>query len=304
MRGREEALNGPEPITAATDLGKTPVLRRIVGHVARILRPAAVHSADTAFPPADARGIGEIRNFGVVVCCSRAFKLLDIECGGVADGLGAVAQRPGRSDPSPPVPGSSEPEGRVRPIPLLVEARVRTTWLPDQHLPRIRETTLLRTVSVCASRWRSPGEGLQSRAVPLLQPSGVTDGGTGISLSPVEVRIRDATQLARDVPHSRTGVPPAEISTDDAALFTREAEELHGIAADRAELLTFFRRVPIDAISRLRLTENATKLLFEVTSSRNRTRARVHDLAAVRDTGNSEVYLVPHRNRYHTAHLS
>lgn len=306
MPGSEEALNRAKATAESPECSGTPILRRFVVRLVPVLRSPEVLNPEITVAPAQVHGVGAFHDFGAVMHDVRESGVLHFTCSGVCNGLSSIATEESAEQPDADsaARGLPVPDVGVRTLRLILAPRVRVPWLPRQRTLRVRGATLLEGTSVRSPRWSEAAEMVRTRAIAMIGPSFVAGDDDRTFLAPSRCYIRDATEQARTLQHSRTGVPPEEISPNDAALLTREAEELRGIAAGRAEIVTLFRRVPIEVISGIRLTDNATKLQFEVTVGRNRTRARVHDLAAVRDTGDSTVHLVPNRTNHRTANLA
>lgn len=306
MPGREEDLNIADVPGAAPGGLRAPALRKMLQRVAGVVTAAAVRDGEIEIRAATTHSLGPLWDFVTVVRDHDEPEALDIACPAVTDGLGEINAGGPAAETRSERPISDPPESRskVRTLALIFPSRVRSPWLPEQRPLRVRALGVLHEGRVHSSRWSDPGEGTRSHSVALVDLARIADGGTWTPLPSVPVRIQDGTPKAQKAAHTRIGVPPAEVSPEDTLLFTRDAEELRGIAPGKSELLTVFRKVPIELIASVRLAENSSKLQFEITLAGDRTRTRVHDLAAVRDTESSQVHLVPHRSRYGTAQLA
>ena len=108
--------------------------------------------------------------------------------------------------------------------------------------------------------------------------------------------IRTSEKLSRFA-HRRKSVDLGLLQDLERRSFLREAEVLKHVPADRAELLAVFRSIPIELIARLRYLAGRKEILYSIACGSMRTRTNVHDMAAIRDSANQEVHLVPHRTK-------
>jgi hypothetical protein len=106
-----------------------------------------------------------------------------------------------------------------------------------------------------------------------------------------------------ELPHFRSSVDLSLLPDSEYQGFLREAENLKGLPVARLELQAVFRHVPVELISQIRFVEERKAIIYRLSESR-RTRTRVHDMAAVRDTTGEEIHLVPHRTRFRWASLN
>jgi len=102
----------------------------------------------------------------------------------------------------------------------------------------------------------------------------------------------------------RKAVNPDALGEQVRESYLREAEITLGIACGEGEILAVFRNVPVSMISRFRLLEESGVLLYTISASDSSSRARVHEVAAVRDKARKTTHLVAHRTRYRTAHFA
>ncbi len=106
-----------------------------------------------------------------------------------------------------------------------------------------------------------------------------------------------------DMPHVRSSMDINLLPDSVYASFLREAEFIKKLPSARCELQAVFRNVPIELISQLQFLAEKNVIVYKISES-FRTRTRIHDMAAVRDTGSQEIHLVPHRTRFRWAFLN
>jgi hypothetical protein len=125
------------------------------------------------------------------------------------------------------------------------------------------------------------------------------------SLDGIELRAstREATSRIVRMPQIRSGDPPELLSLSECENCLREAQATRGIPADDAELLSVFRRVPVEGVTRIRFIESSRLLFFVLGVDYKPRRTRVHDVMAVRSVSTGQVHLVTHRTRYQAAVL-
>ena len=193
--------------------------------------------------------------------------------------------------------GTSNPVKRVDLLDLAVSRSL--------HLPKEQEVRIQRLGFMTAPRFRSLLISLRKAnihsqdCIPLPQ----VQNGCRCLLAAKSV-VHTATSGISVLPHAQASVSPDQLKASEYEGFLQEAEVLKGIPANRGKVLAVFRHVPIEMISGLRFLEEKKVILYNLTGEPRRTRTRVHDLAAIRDTSNQEIHLVPHRTRYRTVLLN
>jgi hypothetical protein len=105
-------------------------------------------------------------------------------------------------------------------------------------------------------------------------------------------------------PYKRISLQISELLDSECKSFLHEAEAIKGVPADRAELLAVFRNIPIEMISKMRYLAEKKIILYTICRGVRRTHTRVHDMAAIRDTGSQDVFLIPHRSRFQSVCLN
>jgi hypothetical protein len=176
---------------------------------------------------------------------------------------------------------------------LLPAAAVRSLAMPDAQKATIRQGRLIPPPNT-----RSTQVGFNRLAVRSLEsfrdhPVEIKDGRQALLEFPA---IRTAEQISR-FPHRRKSVDLEMLSDLERSSFLHEAQVLKRVPADRAELLAVFRSIPIELILRLRYLAGRKELLYSIAGGSVRTRTNVHDMAAIRDSANQEVHMVPHRTK-------
>jgi hypothetical protein len=306
MPGSEEAL-GKRGRRA--EAGRQPVsstFRRALSHLPAAGPTASVVELDPAIGAPASRSAPDLWEFGVEVRDAGTLEGVGIDPPAVSDGLGVLGARPGelppeRNDPSAVDYGECTPG--IRSVRLLWEPRVRSPWIAEQQPARVRTLPELSAATVRSPIITGPCESPEVISVSVVTSPKIQGGESWIGPHALNARVADDTRRARAIPHTRTGVAPSDVSVSDTELYLRDAQELRGVEPGQAELVAVFRRVPIELITRLRLSENATGLSFEVGAAESRSRTRIHDLAAVRDNGKAHVHLVPHRSRFESVAL-
>jgi len=140
------------------------------------------------------------------------------------------------------------------------------------------------------------------RSVPCFSDHPVRVHSAGRNLS-LHAKIGTVMKPISDLPYMRLSLKLENLKLSEKETFLREAGVLKNIPLERAELLAVFRHVPIELISRLRFLEEKRVLLFTL-SEESRTKTRIHDMAAVRDKANKEIYMVPHRTQFRSVSLN
>jgi hypothetical protein len=152
-----------------------------------------------------------------------------------------------------------------------------------------------------------PIPGLDSRVtsgnLPIVEMSEITPCRSW-ACAMSETNVHEATRRMRSFPHIRRAINSNSVGEEVRATFLREAEASNGINPRDAEVLAVFQNVPLSLISRFRLVVESNVLLYTISDLRNSSRARVHDVAAVRDKVRNTTHLVAHRTRYRTANLA
>ncbi len=144
---------------------------------------------------------------------------------------------------------------------------------------------------------------VKSGHLPMVEMSALTPCLSWPCAMP-ETDVHEATLRMRSFPHMRRAIDPDSVGEEIRASFLRDAEAANGINFSDAEVLAVFRNVPLSLISRFRLLVESGVLLYTVSDLENSSRARVHDVAAIRDRVRNTTHLVAHRTRYQTANLA
>jgi hypothetical protein len=116
--------------------------------------------------------------------------------------------------------------------------------------------------------------------------------------------IRSNLSLLSKLAFRRMSLDIQKLDSAEYRGFLNEAEVLRSIPIDRSELLAVFRSVPIEIISRLQYVSDVGMLLYSVSNQPQRKQTRLHDLAAIRDISDNEIYLIPHRAKYVSVSLA
>jgi hypothetical protein len=189
---------------------------------------------------------------------------------------------------------------RILDLNILKAAVVRNMALPNEQRARIRQATpinqpRLRTIHqvIPAAAVRTPARG----SIPL-----PAVGTEEMNIS-AQTGNRILISQVLDLPHIRSSVDINLLPDSEYESFLREAEILKNLPPERCELRAVFRHVPIELISQLHFLAEKNVIIYKMSESR-RTRTRIHDMAAVRDTGSQEIHLVPHRTRFRWASLN
>jgi hypothetical protein len=209
----------------------------------------------------------------------------------VLDGSAALGRQEGLADAF---------SCRVREFDILKPVIVKDLVLPNEQRARIRQSNgikppRLRTMNplISAPLIRKPA--CESISLPAIKTGDThisTRQGNRIPISQI-----------LDLPHVRSSVDISLLPDLEYEGFLREAETLKGLPVTRFELQAVFRHVPVELISQICFVEERNAIIYRLSESR-RTRTRVHDMAAVRDTTSEEIHLVPHRTRFRWASLN
>jgi hypothetical protein len=192
--------------------------------------------------------------------------------------------------------------GRVRSIELLAGAQVQDLKLPNKQEAPIRQMNLFirggcRSLSIDIVLKGAIHEmGYFINALPKIidrKQSLIGIAQVGSRLSRIEI-----------FPYKRTSLQICELLDSECQSFLHEAEAIKGIPVDRAELLAVFRHIPIEMISKMRYLAENKIILYTICRGIRRTHTRVHDMAAIRDTGSQDIFLVPHRSRFQSVYLN
>jgi hypothetical protein len=128
-----------------------------------------------------------------------------------------------------------------------------------------------------------------------MQPGTVVPAAIHLAANP---GIRILLSHFLSLPHLRKTVNLSLLSDSERTSFLQEARALKGIPEDRCELIGVFRHVPAEMISRLQFIAEKNVILYSIATDCVRTRVRIHDMAAVRDSSGQEIHLILHRSRY------
>jgi hypothetical protein len=221
-----------------------------------------------------------------------------LETANIKDGLDSLS--PDIDDPAAQGHEFEKSSSAVHPISLLDMAVAQTLRLPDAQGARIKQPRL--TID-SYFRWLRVSLAAAVHTPEYLQFK-LPAFGRADSLIAANPAIRSVTTRIAMIPHRRASIDVNTLKASDYEGFLNEAKVLKGIPADRSELLGVFRHVPVEVISRLRYLAEEKAIIYSISSASNRTRTRVHDVAAVRDASSREIHLVPHRTRYQTVFLN
>lgn len=189
---------------------------------------------------------------------------------------------------------------KMHQVDMLGAAEVRSLSMPDAQQATIRQGRM-----IPAPNTRTPAIGFGRTAVRSPEsfrehPVEVKDGRRMLLASPA---VHASEQISR-FPQRRKSMDLGRLNDSERRSFLHEAEVLKHLPADRAELLAVFRSIPIELISRLRFLAGRKEILYSISRGPTRTRTNVHDMAAIRDSANQEVHLVPHRTKSRPVRLA
>jgi hypothetical protein len=191
--------------------------------------------------------------------------------------------------------------GSARSVELLASAQVQDLKLPSKQEAQIQQMNLIiqgayRSLSIDIAKGAIHEPGYFVIALPKIidwKQSLIGKVPVGNWLSHIEI-----------FPYKRTSLQIGELSDSECKSFLHEAEAIKGVPVDRAELLAVFRHIPIEMISKMRYLAGNKVILYTICRGIRRTHTRVHDMAAIRDTGSQDVFLIPHRSRFQSAYLN
>jgi hypothetical protein len=183
---------------------------------------------------------------------------------------------------------------------LDITEDVHDLELPSEKKAEIRRGRLVNIPNV--RFYSMPGARSFVRAAEMIQ-NRLSEVRNGCWLFFPRLPVKEWTVGARNLPHMRTGLDVNILSDEERKSFLGEAESVKRIPSGRSELLTVFPGVPIEMISRLRFLADRKVLLFKISPGLRRTQTRVHDLAAIQDNVDKQVYLIPHRSRFRIVSL-
>jgi hypothetical protein len=221
-----------------------------------------------------------------------------IETAAIRDGLGPLKEIVGSA--ATHEVESEESPCTVREANLLNGAAARTLRFPDARGARIRQVGL---AIVPYFRWLRLSFQTAVRAPEYPQIKAPVFGKFD-ALIPANPVIRTMVSRISAIPHRRASVDVNKLKASDSEGFLRETKALKGVPTDRGELIGVFRHVPIEVISRLRYLAEEKAIIYSIANVSGRTRTRVHDLAAVRDSSSQEIHLVPHRTQFRMVFLN
>jgi hypothetical protein len=184
---------------------------------------------------------------------------------------------------------------------LLSAAAVRSLRLPDERQVRVRQIQTNFKTNARAIPMKLAIADVHSLECFKKQSLSVKDGERMLMMNP---EIKDLKSGISSLPHMRRSLDIDGLQDIERQSFLREAEAIKKVPVERAELVAVFRHVPIDAVSRLHFLADKRIILYSISGAPKRSRTRVHDMAAVRDTSNQEIHLVPHRTRFRLVSLN
>jgi hypothetical protein len=196
--------------------------------------------------------------------------------------------------------GRETPAIRIRNADLLPLAGLKSFNLPNEHPAPIRQRDLSLS-AVCKS---FSADGLQG-AVRSLECFGNPAAKvlSGEKLLVENASIGNWISQIEAFPHTRMSMDVGRLPESERISFLREAAVLKRLPADKAELLAVFRHVPVELISQMRFMAEKKLILYTLSSTHGRTFIRVHDMAAIRNTADGEIHLIPHRTRFKSVSL-
>jgi hypothetical protein len=221
-----------------------------------------------------------------------------LETADVRDGLGALKKC--ASGCAVQETGSEGLPCTVLEAGLINTVATRTLRLPNEGGARIRQAKL---TIVSYFQWLrlSFHAGVHDLENPQFRSPAL---GKANSLIPRNPAVRTMITKISMLPHRRASVDVTTLEDSDYQGFLQEARVIKGVPTDRGELLGVFRHVPVEVVSRLRYMAEERAIIYSIANTSRRTRIRVHDMAAVRDSSSQEIHLIPHRTRYRTVLLN
>jgi len=215
----------------------------------------------------------------------------------VHDGFGSI----GQWKYSLEGPATCEQPDMIHDAGLISVAAVHSLKLPDERRVRVRQIQANFKTIAHAIPMKLAIADVHSLECFKKQSLSVKDGERMLMMNP---EIKDLKSGISSLPHMRKSLDIDDLQDIERQSFLREAEAIKKIPVERAELVAVFRHVPIDAVSRLHFLADKRIILYSIPGAPKRSRARVHDMAAVRDTSNQEIHLVPHRTRFRLVSLN
>ena len=202
----------------------------------------------------------------------------------VQDGLGMLSAAAGMANEIAPC------SSNVREIGLVNSTPVHALVFADAHRTRVLSRRLLPAPNVrFFTTHLQPG---MVRTVGNLKAVPLTDGGRLLlAMPPIQGQIFPISVL----PHRRASINIAALQDAERREFLQQAQLLKRVRSEDGEVIAVFRKVPIEMITSLRYVANADMIVYSISAEPQRSHTRVHDMAAVRDNGTGEVYLVPRR---------
>jgi hypothetical protein len=179
-------------------------------------------------------------------------------------------------------------------------AFVRNVALPNEQRVRIRQAAVINQPHVRSIHPAIADPAVRTPACESILLPAVRSEDMNISARPGN-RILISQMLK--LPHVRSSIDINLLPDSEYEGFLREAEITKKLPPERCELKAVFYRIPIELISQLHFMAERNVIIYTISESR-RTRTRIHDVAAVRDTGSQEIHLVPHRTRFRWASLN
>jgi hypothetical protein len=192
--------------------------------------------------------------------------------------------------------------GRLRSIELLDIAQVQNLKLPNKQEARIQQPnpsiqTTCRSLSIDIALKSAVGE----LAYFINPASKIMDWDLSFI---VKAEIKGFLPFIKMFPYKRKSLKISDLPDSECRSFLREAEAIKGLPVDRAELLAVFRNIPFEMISKMRYLANNKAIIYTISNEFRRTQARVHDMAAIRDTVSQDIHLIPHRTRFRLISLN
>jgi hypothetical protein len=183
---------------------------------------------------------------------------------------------------------------------ILKAAVAKNLALPNEQGARIRQATAIDPPHLRAIHTIFSAPAIRTPARGSISLPGIRIEDMNISARPGS-RIMISQML--DFPHVRSSMDINLLPDSEYESFLREAEILKNLPPTHCELQAVFRHVPIELISQLHFLAERNVIIYKISDSR-RTRTRIHDMAAVRDTSSQKIHLVPHRTRFRWASLN
>jgi hypothetical protein len=183
---------------------------------------------------------------------------------------------------------------------ILKAAMAKNVALPNEQRARIRQADAINQPRLRTVHPVIPTPGIRTSARGFISLPAIKTEDMNISARPGN---RILISQVLELPLVRSSIDINLLPDSEYEGFLREAEILKKLPPERCELQAIFRHVPIELISQLHFLAERNVIIYKISESR-RTRTRIHDIAAVRDTGSQEIHLVPHRTRFRWASLN